>query len=63
MGRFKAVIEVEDRNKKAIYLKRKAELIEQLIDNLKELARSRHIDDFDLDLEKLETMEGRFEIK
>jgi len=30
---------------------------------LKLLAKNRKIDDFDLDLEKLETMEGRQEIK
>jgi len=51
VGRFKAVIEVEDREKKAAYLVRKAELIEDLLENLKELAKSRGFADFDLDLE------------
>lgn len=63
VGRFKAVIEVEDREKKAIYLEKKAQLIETLMSNLKQLAKNRNIEDFDLDLEKLESMEGRFEIK
>jgi hypothetical protein len=30
---------------------------------LKQLAKNRKINDFDLDLEKLETMEGRYQIK
>jgi len=38
-------------------------LIDELIKSLKLLAKNRKIDDFDLDLEKLETMEGRQEIK
>jgi hypothetical protein len=63
VGRFKAVIEVEDKIKKAIYIKRKAELIETLIDSLKELAQNRGIVDFDLDIDKLETMEGRYDMK
>lgn len=63
VGRFKAVIEVEDKEKKAAYLKKKADLIDELIENLKQLAKNRKINDFDLDLEKLETMEGRYQIK
>jgi len=63
VGRFKAVIEVEDKEKKAAYLKKKAELIDTLIESLKQLAKNRKINDFDLDLEKLETMEGRYQIK
>jgi len=31
--------------------------------SLKQLAKNRKINDFDLDLEKLETMEGRYQIK
>ncbi len=30
---------------------------------MKQLAKNRKINDFDLDLEKLETMEGRYQIK
>ena len=63
VGRFKAVIEVEDKEKKAAYLKKKADLIDTLIESLKQLAKNRKINDFDLDLEKLETMEGRYQIK
>ena len=59
VGRFKAVIEIEDKGKEAAYIKKKADLIDTLIESLKQLANCK-INDFDLDLEKLETMEGRF---
>lgn len=63
VGRFKAVIEVEDREFKKAYFKNKHELIDKLVDNLKLLAKNRDIKDFDLNLDKLETMEGRAELK
>lgn len=63
VGRFKAVIEVEDREFKKSYLKKKHELIDRLVDNLKMLAKNRDIKDFDLNLDKLESMEGRAELK
>lgn len=53
------MIEVEGREEKKAYLERKAHLIDELIKSLKMLAKNRKIDDFDLDLEKLESMEGR----
>ena len=44
-------------------MRRKEELIEQLQVNLKELAKNRNILDFDLDLEVLESMEGRMDMR
>lgn len=63
VGRFKAVIEVEGREERKEYFKRKYEMIDQLIVGLKQLAKNRKIEDFNLDLEKLDTMEGRQELR
>lgn len=63
VGRFKAVIEVEGKEERKAYLERKEELIETLKESLKQLARNREIGDFNLDLEMLESMEGRYEMK
>jgi hypothetical protein len=54
---------VESHEAKKEYLERKKELLDELIDYLKQLAQRLKIADFDLDLTKLETMEGRMEIK
>ena len=62
-AQLKAVIEVEAKKEKKEYLIRKKELIDQLIKSLKQLAINRKINDFDLNLEMLETMEGRQEMK
>ena len=63
VGRFKAVIEVEIKTEKHAYKHRKMQLVNELLKNLKELAHYRQIDDFNLDLELLDTVEGRVEIK
>lgn len=63
VGRFKAVIEVEGKEDRIAYLERKNELLEELKASLKQLAINREIKDFNLDLEMLESMEGRFEMK
>jgi hypothetical protein len=62
-GRFKAVIEVEAKEDRKAYLENKHELIERLKSSLKQLGKNRHIEDFNLDLDSLETMEGRAEMK
>jgi uncharacterized protein YicC (UPF0701 family) len=62
-GKFKAVIEVEGHEAKQEYLQRKQELLDELLNYLKQLAKHLKITDFDLDLTKLETMEGRMEMK
>jgi Ca2+-dependent lipid-binding protein len=38
-------------------------MIDELIAGLKQLAKNRKIEDFNLDLEKLDTMEGRLELR
>lgn len=48
---------------KAAYEARKKELINELTENLKELAKNRHIEDFDLDLTLLDSIEGGMELK
>ena len=63
VGRFKAVIEVEAKDEKKAYFTRKHELIDELVVNLRELAKNRDIKDFDLDLESLESMEGRMAMR
>jgi len=63
VGRFKAVIEVEAKPDRAEYLLTKSELIETLVTNLKDLAKARDLPEFDLNLEVLETMEGRQNMK
>lgn len=59
VGRFKAVIEVEGKEERKAYFKRKHELIDELCAGLKQLAKNRKIENFNLDLEALDTMEGR----
>jgi hypothetical protein len=63
VGRFKAVIEVEIKTEKAKYKNYKWELIENIKKQLILLAKSRGIFDFDLDVERLDTIEGRKEIE
>lgn len=63
MGKFKAVIEVEVKEEKEEYFLEKEELFRKLQQALKALAESRQITDFKLDLDKLETIEGREEIE
>lgn len=57
------MIEVEIKTEKAEYKKHKYELIEEIKKQLILLAKSRGIFDFDLDVEKLDTIEGRKEIE
>ena len=61
-GRFKAVIEVEGREDKREYLRNKHDMIDRLVASLKQLAKNRNMEDFDLNLDVLETMEGRKEL-
>ncbi len=63
MGKFKAVIEVEVKEEKEAYFKRKEELFREMQEALTKLAESRQIMNYKLDLEKLETIEGREEIE
>jgi len=63
MGKFKAVIEVEVKEEKAAYFKRKEELFRMMQASLTSLAESRGIKNFEVDLDKLETIEGREEIE
>lgn len=55
MGKFKAVIEVESRKARKSYLREKNDLITELVKNLKNLAKNRNIQDFNLDLSMLES--------
>ena len=57
------MIEVEIKTEKAAYKTHKWELIENIKQQLILLAKSRGIFDFDLDVEKLDTIEGRKEIE
>lgn len=63
MGKFKAVIEVEVISEKEQYLQEKEELFRQMQEALHKLAESRGIHDFSLDLDMLETIEGREELE
>jgi len=63
MGKFKAVIEVEVKEEKEAYFQEKEELFRKLQNSLTSLAESRGIKNFVLDLDKLETIEGREEIE
>ena len=63
MGKFKSVIEVEVKEEKEQYFAHKDELFDQMQDNLHKLAESRGIKNFHLDLDKLDTIEGREEIE
>jgi len=57
------VIEVEIKSEKAAYKIKKVQLVEEIKKQLILLAKSRGIFDFDLDVEKLDTIEGRKEIE
>jgi hypothetical protein len=57
------VIEVEIKTEKAAYKIKKVQLVEEIKKQLILLAKSRGIFDFDLDVEKLDTIEGRKEIE
>jgi len=59
MGKFKAVIEVEVRSEKDEYMQEKVTLFNEMEKALKSLADSRGIKDFELELDLLETIEGR----
>ena len=50
-GRFKAVIEVEIKTEKVAYAERKYGLVNEMINKLRDLAKFREVEDFDLDLE------------
>ena len=63
MGKFKAVIEVEVKEEKLQYMQEKEELFNELQEGLKKLARVRDMHDFELDLNKLETIEGREDLE
>ena len=63
MGKFKAVIEVEVLKEKEEYFAHKDELFDKMNDNLHKLAESIGIKSFDLDLDKLDTIEGREEME
>ena len=63
MGKFKAVIEVEVKEEKDEYFKKKERLFRAMQAALKSLAESRGINNFSLDLDKLETIEGREELE
>lgn len=63
VGKFKAVIEVEVKEEKELYFMEKEELFRKMQNSLKALAESRQIKNFKLDLDKLETVEGREEIE
>ena len=63
MGTFKSVIEVEVKEEKEAYFANKDRLFDKMQDNLAKLAESRGIKNFDLDLDKLETIEGREELE
>jgi hypothetical protein len=57
------VIEVEIKTEKAAYKVKKVQLVEEIEKQLILLAKSRGIFDFDLNVEKLDTIEGRKEIE
>lgn len=63
MGKFKAVIEVEVKEEKDQYFQDKEQLFQDMQDTLGMLAYSRGVKDFQLDLDKLETIEGREELE
>ena len=63
MGKFKAVIEVEVKEEKEAYFQEKEELFRAMQESLRKLAESRGINNFALDLDKLETIEGREELE
>ena len=63
MGKFKAVIEVEVREEKEHYFQEKETLFRDMQVSLQKLAESRGIHNFELDLDKLETIEGREELE
>jgi len=54
---------VEGREDKADYLRCKHEMIDRLVASLTQLAKNRNMEDFDMNLDMLETMEGRKEMK
>ena len=59
MGKFKAVIEVEVRKEKDDYTAEKVKLFDDMNKALASLAESRGLKNFSLDLDELETIEGR----
>ena len=63
MGKFKAVIEVEVRKEKEEYEIKKNELFGDMQKALSSLADSRGLRDYKLDLDDLETIEGRERIE
>ena len=54
---------MEIKTEKAAYKIKKVQLVEEIKKQLILLAKSRGIFDFDLDVEKLDTIEGRKEIE
>lgn len=63
MGKFKAVVEVEIKEEKVQYIEHKQQLFEDLIDALTKLAKAKDVQKFNLNLDKLETLEGREELE
>lgn len=63
MGKFKAVIEVEIKEEKERYLKHKKQLFDDLLSALQKLNEFKKLPKLVLDLDKLETMEGREELE
>lgn len=63
VGKFKAIIEVESKTARAEYFEEKNKLIDELATGLKDLAKNRGIKDFNLDIDKLATQEGRMEMR
>jgi hypothetical protein len=63
MGEFKAVIEVEIKEEKKQYLEKKKTLFHDLLDALQKLSDFKELGKLELDLDKLETLEGREELE
>jgi hypothetical protein len=63
MGEFKAVIEVEIKEEKKQYLEKKQILFHDLLDALQKLSDFKELGKLELDLDKLETLEGREELE
>ena len=63
MGRFKAVIEVEVKEEKEKYFENKARLFKELMEALQKLSEFKNLGKLELDLNKLDTLEGREELE
>ena len=63
MGKFKAVIEVEVKEEKKLYQEKKKKLFGELLGSLQKLSDFKELGKLVLDLDKLETLEGREELE